>query len=190
MRIISGKFKNKKIYFPKNIKTRPLKDSVRENIFNIIQHSKIIDIDFQNLNVLDLYAGSGSFGIECLSRGAAKVIFVEKDFDAILNLKKNIHSINLDKNSKIISKDVVLFFNDLNLKDHKKFDIIFFDPPYKDMSFVNSIKILSKTEILTKKHILIIHREVNSNDNLQKYINVIEKRIYGRSEIFFGKIFM
>ena len=98
MRIIGGKFKNKKIGFPKNIKTRPLKDSVRENIFNILFHSKVVDIDLKNLNVLDLYAGSGSFGIECLSRNASKVVFVEKDPDAILNLKKNIHNINLLKN--------------------------------------------------------------------------------------------
>ena len=77
MRIIGGKFRNKKINFTKNIKTRPLKDSVRENIFNILIHSNILDIEFESLNVLDLYAGSGSFGIECLSRGASNVIFVE-----------------------------------------------------------------------------------------------------------------
>ena len=110
MRIIGGKFRNKKINFPKNIKTRPLKDSVRENIFNILIHSNIIDIDFESLNVLDLYAGSGSFGIECLSRGASNVIFVEKDLDALFNLKKNINNINLSKNSKIISKDINLYF--------------------------------------------------------------------------------
>ena len=95
MRIIGGKFRNKKINFTKNIKTRPLKDSVRENIFNILIHSNIVDIDFESLNVLDLYAGSGSFGIECLSRGASNVIFVEKDFAALFNLKKNINNINL-----------------------------------------------------------------------------------------------
>ena len=88
MRIIGGKLKNKKINFPKNIKTRPLKDNVRENIFNILLHSNIVDINFESVNVLDLYAGSGSFGIECLSRGASNVIFVEKDLDALFNLKK------------------------------------------------------------------------------------------------------
>ena len=67
MRIISGKFKNKKIYFPKNLNTRPLRDIVRENIFNIIEHSKKIEVKIKNSNILDLYAGSGSFGIECIS---------------------------------------------------------------------------------------------------------------------------
>ena len=189
MRIIGGKLKNKKINFPKNIKTRPLKDNVRENIFNILLHSNVIDIDFENLNVLDLYAGSGSFGIECLSRGASNVIFVEKDLDALFNLKKNINNINLSKNSKIISKDINLFFNAITLKDNKKFNIIFLDPPYTDKSFINYLKVIKEKNLLDKKHILIIHREVKSNDNLERYLNIIENRIYGRSQIFFGRIF-
>ena len=189
MRIIGGKLKNKKINFPKNIKTRPLKDNVRENIFNILLHSNIIDINFESINVLDLYAGSGSFGIECLSRGASNVIFVEKDLDALFNLKKNINNINLSKNSKIISKDINRFFNDVILEYNKKFNIIFLDPPYKDKSFINCLKVIKKNDLLYKKHILIIHREVKSKDNLEKYLNIIESRVYGRSEIFFGRIF-
>ena len=98
---------------------------MRENIFNILLHSNIIDVNFENLNVLDLYAGSGSFGIECLSRGASNVIFVEKDFDALHNLKKNINNINLKKNSKIISKDINVFLNIITLEINKKFNMIF-----------------------------------------------------------------
>jgi len=189
MRIIGGKLKNKKINFPKSIKTRPLKDSVRENIFNILLHSNIVDTDFTNFNVLDLYAGSGSFGIECLSRGASSVIFVEKDLDALFSLKKNIYDINLSKNSKIVSKDIAEFLEDVILGSIKKFNLVFLDPPYNDMRFVNYLKALKKKDLLDKKHILIIHREVKSNDNLQRYINIIENRVYGRSEIFFGRIF-
>ena len=75
MRIIGGKFKNRKLIFPKNFKTRPLKDSVKENIFNILEHSKKINIQIKNSDILDLYSGCGSFGIETLSRGAATVFF-------------------------------------------------------------------------------------------------------------------
>ena len=189
MRIIGGKFKNKKINFPQGIKTRPLKDSVRENIFNILTHSNIIDVDFKNLNVLDLYAGSGSFGIECLSRGASNVIFVEKESNALLSLKKNIFNINLSKNSKIISNDIASFLNNLIFETNKKFNLVFMDPPYADKSFVNYFELIKKKCLLDKKHILIIHREVKSKDNLQRYINIIENRVYGRSEIFFGRIF-
>ena len=79
MRIISGKFKGKSINFLKLISTRPLKDSVKENIFNIISHSNLFDIKIENSFILDLYSGFGSFGLECLSRGAKQITFVEKD---------------------------------------------------------------------------------------------------------------
>ena len=70
MRIISGKLKGKSIFFLKNEKTRPLKDSLKENIFNILSHSNLIDIEIKNSNILDLYSGIGSFGLECISREA------------------------------------------------------------------------------------------------------------------------
>ena len=92
MRIISGKFRNKKLYFPKNLKTRPLKDSVRENIFNILSHSNNIGINIKKSAILDLYAGTGSFGLECISREASGVIFVENDPDALINLNESIIS--------------------------------------------------------------------------------------------------
>ena len=79
MRIISGKFKGKKILYTNSSITRPLRDYVKENIFNIITHSRLTRLDLDNANILDLYSGVGSFGIECLSRNVNKVVFVEKD---------------------------------------------------------------------------------------------------------------
>ena len=73
MRIISGELKGKSINYLKNSNTRPLKDSVRENIFNILKHSFSINVKVENSNILDLYSGIGSFGIESLSRYAKKV---------------------------------------------------------------------------------------------------------------------
>ena len=90
MRIISGKHRNKKLFFSKNLKTRPLKDNVRENIFNILMHSKSFEVKIQKSYILDLYAGAGSFGLECLSREASKVYFVEKDKDAIITSSSKI----------------------------------------------------------------------------------------------------
>ena len=77
MRIISGIFKGKKIYEPEDLKTRPLKDLTKESIFNLINHSNKFKINLKNAKVLDLFSGVGSFGIECLSRGANEVIFIE-----------------------------------------------------------------------------------------------------------------
>ena len=91
MRIISGKFKGRKINFVKNFNTRPLKDSVRENIFNILNHSTKTKMSIENSSIFDIYSGTGSFGLECISRNAKKVTFVEKNLDAIKILKDNLN---------------------------------------------------------------------------------------------------
>ncbi len=75
MRIISGQFKGKKLLKPNDQKTRPLKDLVKESLFNIIKHSKKLNINLEESNILDLFAGVGSFGLEALSRGAKNVLF-------------------------------------------------------------------------------------------------------------------
>ena len=90
MRIISGSFRGKNILEPKDNKTRPLKDLTKESIFNIIMHSNKFKISFTNSYVLDLFSGVGSFGIECLSRGVKKVIFIENYTGVIHILKKNL----------------------------------------------------------------------------------------------------
>ena len=116
MRIISGKFKNKKLCFPKNLKTRPLKDSVRENIFNILEHSNTTEIKIKNSFIIDLYAGSGSFGLECLSRESSQTFFVENDVDALINLKTNVKILNLENQTTIYSIDVLKFLQNSKLK--------------------------------------------------------------------------
>ena len=83
MRIIGGFFRGKKILGPIDRSTRPLKDLVRESIFNILEHSKNEFVKLNKANVLDLFSGTGSFGIECLSRGAEKVIFFENYYNSI-----------------------------------------------------------------------------------------------------------
>ena len=110
MRIIGGKLKNKKILFHINLKTRPLKDSVRENIFNILDHSKKISVKIKGSNILDLYSGSGSFGLEALSRFASKVYFVEKDFHTFENFKKNIINFKIKNEAVLYNQDVLNFF--------------------------------------------------------------------------------
>ena len=90
MKIIGGAFKGRTINFLKNSKTRPLKSNVRESIFNILKHSSLIKTNIENSNILDLYSGIGSFGIECISRGANKVTFIERDLIATNILKENL----------------------------------------------------------------------------------------------------
>ena len=123
MRIISGLFKGKKILEPKDYKTRPLKDLTKESIFNIINHSNKFKLDLQNSRILDLFSGVGSFGIECLSRGAKKVVFVENYIGVLPILKKNLSSLKLNENYQIIEKNI---YNDNTLNElNYKFEIIF-----------------------------------------------------------------
>ena len=88
MRIISGNFKGKKILLPKDKLTRPLKDLTKESIFNILKHSKLLNVELESSNILDLFSGVGSFGLECLSRGAKNVTFLESYADVLSVLKK------------------------------------------------------------------------------------------------------
>ena len=101
MRIISGSFKGKKILTPKDRKTRPLKDLTKESIFNILKHSNKFEINLLNSTVLDLFCGVGSFGIECLSRGVKKVIFIENYKGVLPILKKNLINLKSVKNYNI-----------------------------------------------------------------------------------------
>jgi 16S rRNA (guanine966-N2)-methyltransferase len=93
MRIISGKSKGKKIFDPIDINTRPLKDLTKESIFNIITHSNKFNTALEKSNILDLFSGVGSFGLECLSRGSKSVTFVENYSIVLPILKKNIFNL-------------------------------------------------------------------------------------------------
>jgi len=95
MRIIAGKLKGSTLHLPKDKNTRPLKDLARESIFNLLTHSNKILLQLKHSNVLDLYAGTGSFGLECLSRQAKSVCFVEKKKNAIEILEKNIEKLKV-----------------------------------------------------------------------------------------------
>ena len=98
MRIIGGKFQGKKLIEPKDKETRPLKDLTKESILNIINHSNKFSININKANVLDLFSGVGSFGIECFSQGASHVTFIEKYEGVLLILKKNLNNLKSDIN--------------------------------------------------------------------------------------------
>ena len=183
MRIISGDFKGKKIIEPKDTKTRPLKDLTKESIFNIIHHSNKFKINLKNSNILDLFSGVGSFGIECLSRGVNYVTFVENYKGVLHILKKNLLSLKKIQNYEIIEKDINN--KDFFLKTNKTFDLIFLDPPYKDKNLRNILLNIHENQNLNKNGVIIIHRHKNENDILPENFKVIEEKIYGLSKIIF-----
>jgi 16S rRNA (guanine966-N2)-methyltransferase len=186
MRIISGNFKGKKILQPKDKSTRPLKDLAKESLFNIIIHSKKFNVKIENSDILDLFSGVGSFGLECLSREAKSVTFVENYKNVLPILRNNIQNINSFEKSTIIEKDILNEFDFNILK--KKFDIIFIDPPYKDKFLSKLLKKISESKILNEEGIIIIHRNKNENDEFVELFNILEEKNYGISKIIFGNL--
>ena len=186
MRIIAGTFRGKKILEPKDTLTRPLKDLTKESIFNILNHSNKFEINLKNSNILDLFSGVGSFGIECLSRGAKQVVFAEKYNVVLPILKKNLQSLKLIENFEIIEKNIydINFFKSLNIK----FDVIFMDPPYKDKNLDLLLNNIKNENVLSEKGVLVVHRHKNEKDLIPGKLKVIEEKKYGLSKIIFLSI--
>ena len=183
MRIISGFFKGKKIIKPLDKNTRPLKDLTKESIFNLINHSNKFNVELSNSVVLDLFSGVGSFGIECLSRGAKKVIFIENYLNVLKILKRNLNNLKSVSNYEIIEQNI---YNDnfkFNFKN--KFDIIFLDPPYKNKNLDKLLIKIKNFKILNKSGIIILHRHKSEQDIFPEKFKIIEEKKYGISKIIF-----
>jgi len=186
MRIVAGKFKGSTLFLPKEKKTRPLKDFAKEGIFNLLTHSNKILFQFEKSNILDLYSGVGSFGLECLSRQAKKVCFVENNNKTLKILNKNIDKLNLEKKTKIFNMEVLKFLK----KDfyQQKFDLIFCDPPFKNRDVEKLIELIFAKKLLKNDGIVVLHRKRNTPEEISKYLKIIDERIYGISKIVFGKV--
>lgn len=183
MRIISGSLKGKKLFEPKNKETRPLKDLTKESLFNILLHTNKFDTNIESSNVLDLFSGVGSFGLECLSRGSSFVTFVESYKEVTPILIKNISNLNYKNSSLVIEKDI---FKNLNFEIfNKKFDIIFMDPPYKEKNLSSILINIAKSDILDGEGIIVIHRHKNEKDRFPEKFNIIEEKTYGISRVIF-----
>ena len=185
MRIISGNFRGKNIEIPKDKKTRPLKDLVKESIFNLISHSNKFNCKIEKSSILDLFSGTGSFGLECISRGASKVTFIENYKNAVYVLKKNVSLIKAQEKTQIIENDCFnLIINDNSFSE--KFNIIFLDPPYKEEKINLLIDSIKKKEILDNKGILILHRHKKDTTKITNKLKILDERNYGISKIIIG----
>ena len=194
MRIIAGKFKRIVLYRSTNKKIRPLKDMVRENIFNFLTHSNKISFQLEQSNVLDLYSGTGSFGLECLSRQANKVIFIEKEKKAAKILEKNIEKLAGKNKTEIHLDNVFDAIEKINKYQYAylnnlQYDLIFCDPPFKDTNINKLIELIIIKNLIKKNGIIILHRHKNAKEKFTVFFKVIDKRVYGLSKIIFGKLF-
>ena len=186
MRIISGLFKGKKILKPADKITRPLKDLTKESVFNVIEHSNKFSVNIKDSIILDLYSGVGSFGLECLSREAKHVTFIENYKGVLPILKKNLFSLKNINNYEILNQDINLKSEIILSKLRQKNDIVFLDPPFKDKNLDKILSNIYNNKILKKDGIVIIHRHKKEDDNYPENFKILEKKIYGISKIIFG----
>ncbi len=184
MRIISGIKKGKKILLPDPSITRPLKDNVKENIFNILLHSRKFKINFENTKVIDFFSGSGSFGIECISRGSAKVKFIENNSKIQNTLYRNLSN-NFDINKYEINKNNFFNINKKNLIERFMPNLIFLDPPFKTLEFQKIFDFIKELSMF-KNLIIILHIEKTRNLYVENF-KYSEEKIYGLSKILFLK---
>ena len=170
MRIISGKYKGKKIDGFDIDGTRPTMDRVKESLFGIIQNN------IKNSICLDLFAGSGSLGIEALSNGASKCYFVDNNTEVIKMLNKNLIGI---ENSSVIKNDYINVLQCFK-KENTKFDVIFLDPPYKLNLINNCIDLINKYNLLNDDGIIVCEYET---EIIKTNMNVYKEKQYGSKKI-------
>jgi 16S rRNA (guanine966-N2)-methyltransferase len=176
MRIIAGEFRGRPIKAVPGQNTRPTLDKVKESVFNALGQF------FDGGNVLDLYAGSGNLGLEALSRGFDQVIFVDKSFQAINTIKENINVLRVENQTEVykMSDTSALALLKAN---HKTFDLVFLDPPYKKQR-LNTIMESLYDGMLNEEAIVVC--ETLKEDELVDSIHDLKKLkeyIYGITKI-------
>ena len=142
MRVITGSARGRKLKTPANADIRPTTDNVKESVFNIIQ------FDIEGRRVLDLFAGTGQLGIECLSRGAAEAVFVDQSAEAVKLVKENLKSCGMS--APVFREDALSF-----LRRCGSFDLIFVDPPYDAGLYEPVLKTINSVDILSDGGIIL-----------------------------------
>lgn len=169
MRVISGTAKGRKLILPPPEVTRPLMDRAKEGLFNSLLSLGLVE----GQTVADCYAGSGSFGIECLSRGAEAVTFVEGDRKVAAMLNENLENLDLAESAKVVIGSVDPF-----LQSAKSFDLMFCDPPYAKDPWQH---------IFAHANCEYLVGHAESDVALGKGWEELKRKKYGRAHIFIAK---
>jgi 16S rRNA (guanine966-N2)-methyltransferase len=168
MRIISGEFKGRRFQLPKNLQARPTTDFAKENLFNILSNR----LDFEELKVLDLFAGTGSIGFECCSRGAISVTFVEQYAPHVQFIREVTSKLKVT-NCIVAQADVYRFLE----TNTGTYNFIFSDAPYADKRMDSLPDIVLKSKLLSNDGLLIV--EHGKSSDFTNHPNFLEQRIYG-----------
>ena len=174
MRIITGSARGRKLIAPPGEHTRPTTDWVKESVFNIIQ------FDIEGRRVLDIFAGTGQMGIEALSRGAEKCVFVENDRAAVRAIRENVRSIGFEEQAAVLEKDYKAFIKSCS----DKFELVFLDPPYEDGHIARSLELFSLFDIISDGGIIVCEgaRGEKLPESAGKLVKTSQK-LYGNTQI-------
>ena len=148
MRVITGKARGVQLKTPEGMQTRPTADRVKEALFSII------NFDIPGAKVLDLFGGTGQLGIEALSRGADKAVFIDAREDACRIIRENLRRTKLEAQASVVRSD----YQDYLKRCKEKFDIILLDPPYAEVFLENALKCITEIDILQSGGIIIAER--------------------------------
>lgn len=171
MQIITGKYRARKLIGVEGDTTRPTLARVKESIFNLIQW------EIDGSVVLDLFAGSGAFGAECISRNAKKVYFVDREQKAINAIKVNTR--NMKEDFEIIKSDFANALIEFS-KKNIKFDLIYLDPPYKSDFAVSALEMIRNLKLLNSDGTIVVEHEYeNDLQNLNNYYIIERSKKYG-----------
>jgi len=166
MRIIGGKYRGKLFNPPSNFKARPTTDFAKEALFNIFNNM----YNFENINVLDLFSGTGSISYEFISRGVKSLVAVESNFNNAKFIEKQLENIVHD-NAVVIKSDVFRYLNSCN----KKFDLVFADPPYDLLNIEEIYHSVFKNEILSNASLLVIEHSDKNDFSKFPYFSMTKK---------------
>lgn len=179
MRVIAGICKGRRLVAPKGNRTRPALDQVKEAVFNIL-------FDVEGYYVLDLFAGSGSMGIEALSRGATHATFVDNDAASRRAIASNLEACKFERNARILKSNVSTAINRLN-KNGKTFDLIFVDPPYLKNYVNQTLESLAETNLLKDDGLVVIEHHPKEPIEAIPGMTLTDTRKYGQTLISFMK---
>jgi 16S rRNA (guanine966-N2)-methyltransferase len=181
-RIIGGDFRGRSIKVP-DAETRPTSSRVREAIFSSVEHAAS---GLDDLRVLDLFSGSGAFGIESISRGAAEAVLIEKDLRAADTLHTNVANFGI-KNARVVIADA---FTDVAQKSGRgTFDVVFIDPPYsfEDQDVDTLIANLVQNDWLNEYAVIVVERGSRSQVQWPDSVEELRKKVYGDTSIWYGQ---
>ncbi len=179
MRIIAGEFRGRSLESVRDLSVRPTTDRAKQTIFDILSNR----IDFDGLDVLDLFAGSGSLGLEALSRGVKSVTFIDKARKSLEVLEKNVALLGCESQSSVYQADVFWYLKNM----HRTFDLVFTDPPYKLENIGVLPNAIYDSGVLRNGTYVIMEHSRESVIELDKQKYEILKKAFGQTTVLILK---